>query len=133
MDCPCCSGQEYSACCKPYHEGAWAPTPLSLMRSRYSAYALGRVDYIIRTTHPQSPYFEPDRKKWETAIQAFCNTTQFEKLEIVASGDDWVHFIAHLKQDKALLLEEKSRFAKVDSHWLYLVGDYTTRSHVNDQ
>lgn len=127
MDCPCCSGKKYAACCKPYHDGTAPLTPLSLMRSRYSAYSLGLVDYIIRTTHPQSPYFETDRKKWEKAIYAFCHTTQFEKLEILGSGDDWVHFIAHLKQNTPLLLEEKSRFEKVDGKWLYLVGDFTTR------
>jgi uncharacterized protein YchJ len=97
------------------------------MRSRYSAYSLGNTDYIIHTTHPKSPYFERDRKKWETAIREFCDTTQFEKLEIMGSEDDWVHFIAHLRQDKEFLLEEKSRFEKANGQWLYLVGDFIPR------
>jgi SEC-C motif-containing protein len=128
MNCPCCSGKKYAECCKLYHDGALPPTPLDLMRSRYAAYAKGNIDYIIRTTHPNSPYFEKDRKKWETAIYQFCHTTQFEKLEIVGSGADWVHFIAHLRQQTPLLLEEKSHFEKVNGQWLYVKGDFTTRT-----
>lgn len=87
------------------------------MRSRYSAYALGKADYILETTHPKSPYFEKDRKKWKKAILEFCKTTRFLKLEILGSGDDWVHFIAHLSRGN---LEERSLFEKVNSKWLYL-------------
>ncbi len=97
------------------------------MRSRYTAYALGKGEYILQTTHPDSPYFEKDRKKWVQAVKAFCDTTQFLKLEILGSGEDWVHFRAHLKQIEPLLLEEKSLFAKVGGKWLYVKGDFTTR------
>jgi len=129
VDCPCCSGKPYSECCKPYHDGVAAPTPLALMRSRYTAYAFGNGDYIIRTTHPKSPYFEKDRKKWEQAISAFCRTTKFLKLEILGSGADWVHFAAHLWQLDGFILEEKSFFGKVDGKWLYIQGDFTTRKN----
>jgi SEC-C motif-containing protein len=120
MKCPCCSGEEYSTCCKPYHDGAWAPTALALMRSRYSAYALGKANYIVVTTHPQSPYYEQDRKKWKKGILEFCHSTQFLKLEILGYGEDWVHFIAHLSKAN---LDEKSQFEKVDGRWMYLKGE----------
>ncbi len=125
MDCPCCSGKLYSDCCHPLHLGEKAPTALALMRSRYSAYALKRSNYIIKTTHPKSPYFEPNQTKWKRAILEFCESTQFEKLEIIAFSETSVHFIAHLRQNgKALLLEEKSSFEKVDNRWFYLSADY---------
>lgn len=120
MRCPCCSGKEYAGCCKSYHDGTPAPTALDLMRSRYTAYALGKADYIIDTTHPQSPYFEPDRKKWKAAILQFSKTTQFVKLEILGSGETWVHFIAHLKPRA---LEEKSHFQQLEGKWLYVSGE----------
>lgn len=119
MDCPCCSGKIYSECCKPYHDGNPAPTPLALMRSRYSAYALGKANYIIQTTHPNSPYFEKDRKKWKKAILEFCQTTQFLKLEILGSGENWVHFIAHLGHTN---LDEKSHFEQINGKWLYVAS-----------
>ena len=122
--CPCCSGNAYGACCKPYHDGAPAPSALALMRSRYAAYALGKVDYILKTTHPKSVYFEKDRKKWEQAIRQFSQSTEFTRLEIVDSGENWVSFIAHLKQgERAFLLKEKSHFEKIDGKWLYLSGE----------
>ncbi len=51
-DCPCCSGQEYADCCEPFISGtAAAETAEQLLRSRYSAHAVGAVDYIIATNH----------------------------------------------------------------------------------
>jgi SEC-C motif domain protein len=118
MLCPCCTGLDYDECCKPYHMGSAAPTALALMRSRYSAYALGLVDYIIQTTHPKNM-----RKKTADEIRRFSKDTQFVKLEIEGFGEDWVAFAAHLMQEgHPVLLKEKSRFAKLDGKWLYLSG-----------
>lgn len=52
LPCPCSPQQPLSACCGRYHQGEKAPTALALMRSRYSAFALGLTDYIRQTTHP---------------------------------------------------------------------------------
>lgn len=126
MLCPCCSGKAYADCCERYHCGELPSTPLALMRSRYSAYALKKSDYILETTHPKSPYFEKDRAKWKRAIEQFSEETKFLRLEIVDSGEDWVFFKAHLEQkEKPICLSEKSRFAKEGSKWLYLLGEVT--------
>jgi SEC-C motif-containing protein len=94
------------------------PTALALMRSRYSAYSLGLVDYIIQTTHPKNL-----RKKGAEEIRRFSEETQFVKLEIDGFGEDWVAFTAHLMQGgHPVLLKEKSQFAKLDDKWLYLSG-----------
>ena len=124
MECPCCSGKPYADCCKPYHDGLLPPTPLALMRSRYSAYALGNAEYIIETTHPNSPYVEKNRKNWKKGILQFCHSTRFDQLKILDHGEDWVHFIAHLWQGKELILNERSSFKKVQGKWLYVKGDY---------
>ena len=48
--CYCGSGLLYGKCCKPYITGKRnAPTPEALMRSRYSAYVVHEIDYIIDT------------------------------------------------------------------------------------
>jgi SEC-C motif domain protein len=80
MLCPCCSELDYSDCCKPYHTGTAAPTALALMRSRYSAYALGLIDYIIQTTHPKTR--ASNLKKWADEIRRFSQESKFIKLEI---------------------------------------------------
>ncbi len=47
LPCPCGSGLKYKKCCQKYHKGALPSTALLLMKSRYSAYALGLADYIM--------------------------------------------------------------------------------------
>lgn len=106
--------------------GSAAPTALALMRSRYSAYALGLAEYIIQTTHPQNPLYEKNLKKWAEEIRSFSRETQFVQLVIEGFGEDWVAFIAHLVQnDRPVLLKEKSQFAKLKGKWLYLIGALT--------
>jgi SEC-C motif-containing protein len=94
------------------------------MRSRYAAYALGKTDYIIQTTHPKSVYFEADRQKWERAILQFSQRTKFIRLEIDSSGENWVSFTAHMEENGiAYTLKEKSYFEKANGRWAYLSGE----------
>src|SRR5579872_2293225 len=119
MSCPCCSGLPYSECCEPFHLHFSAPSPLALMRSRYTAYALGKTDYIIRTTHPGNPHYDKNRKQWERTLQEFCRQTEFCKLDILETTTDTVTFAAYLRQGgKEWILQEKSQFRKIDGHWL---------------
>lgn len=50
--CPCGSGNLLDVCCGHYHAGQAAPDARTLMRSRYSAYVLGQIDYLVATTLP---------------------------------------------------------------------------------
>lgn len=50
--CPCGSGLALSECCGLYHAHCSAPDAERLMRSRYTAYVLGLVDYLKSTTLP---------------------------------------------------------------------------------
>jgi SEC-C motif-containing protein len=50
--CPCGSGNLLIGCCGRYHAGQAAPCAEALMRSRYSAYVLGLIDYLLDTTLP---------------------------------------------------------------------------------
>lgn len=52
--CVCGSGADYRQCCAPLHEGTPAETAEALMRSRYSAFALGLEDHLFRTWHPRT-------------------------------------------------------------------------------
>lgn len=49
--CPC-GGQLYTECCGPLHRGQPAASAEQLMRSRYCAYCLGLIDYLVATTLP---------------------------------------------------------------------------------
>ena len=46
---------QFGACCGPLHDGTeFADTAERLMRSRYSAYVVGDVDYLLATWHPST-------------------------------------------------------------------------------
>lgn len=123
--CPCHSGKGYEQCCKPFHEGALPAKAVELMRSRYSAYALGLADYIQRTTHETSPH--KNREKNE--ILTFCQETRFDFLKIIEeieNGEEaFVTFRASLTQNgRDVSFTEKSLFYRVKGQWLYHSGCY---------
>lgn len=128
MTCPCGSGDKFMKCCGKYIRGELAPTAEKLMRSRYSAYATGHVDYIVKTTHPDNPSAKMPAQARRKEIEAFCKNTTFEKLDVLdfLPGTPFatVTFHAHLSQEgNSFVLAEKSRFEKVNGAWLYLDGE----------
>ena len=94
------------------------------MRSRYSAYALGLVDYILRTTHPHHPDAARPLEVRRQEIEGFCKTTVFKGLKILDAEESTVTFTVFLSQQgKVFSFTEKSTFEKVQGQWLYLKGE----------
>lgn len=116
--CPCGSGVSYKHCCGLFHGGAIPATPEQLMRSRYSAFALGMVDYLKQTWHPST---QPNLQ--------LNDNPQWIKLEILESWQHgekgFVHFRAFYKVgDELGMLAEKSDFVFENNRWYYVTGDY---------
>ena len=44
----------FGECCGPLLDGAPAPSAERLMRSRYTAFAVGDAGYLVRTWHPRT-------------------------------------------------------------------------------
>lgn len=106
--CPCGRG-EYATCCRPlHHDERVAQTPEDLMRSRYSAYALGLGDYVFRTWHPRT---RPDD---------ITDTGTWTDLEIIEASGTEVEFKAH---HPGGVLHERSRFEQRRGRWVYVDGD----------
>lgn len=125
--CPCTSGKEYAACCKPLHEGRLAKDALELMRSRFSAYALDLADYIIATTHPASPHYSEDKFNWKRSVSRFSKNCSFQKLEVLEFKEKGslatVTFTAHiLEGNQDATFTEKSLFEKMGGKWFYRSG-----------
>jgi SEC-C motif-containing protein len=118
--CPCDSGQLYADCCGPWHaglaNGVHAPTPEALMRSRYSAYVLGLLDYLLATWHAStSPGdLELPPVKW----------LGLEVRHAEAVGDAGVvEFVARCRDSNgAQRMHETSRFVRQDGRWFYIDG-----------
>ncbi len=127
--CPCGSQAKLKKCCGPYHGGRPAP-PHRLMRARYTAFAMGKVDFLLDTTHPEGPQAQPDRARWRAELDAYCRTTQFDGLTVLEhdvdeqAGRATVTFRAELSRDgRPLGFTECSLFLRVDGRWLYHSGD----------
>ena len=139
--CPCGSGETYANCCGPFHDGIghkvgdrlgnesgsgssiaaikhFAPTPEALMRSRYSAYVLGLIDYLLATWHPSTAPGELELSpvKW----------LGLEVLHAQSAGDAGVvEFVARMRDSsgRAERMHETSRFVRDGGLWYYIDGE----------
>ena len=133
--CPCGSGADYSACCEPYLNGqAHAPTAEALMRSRYTAFATGEVEYLIATHHPSQR--APDSRR---QLRQTINTTTWLGLTVLQTSQGQasdtvgqVEFVALYQRKSSLSqpqpstveqLHERSTFIKHKTGWLYVEGE----------
>ena len=120
--CPCGSGSPFPACCESFLDGHALPqTAEQLMRSRYTAYTLGRLDYLRNTWHPTTRRADPDPGEPVAWLG-------LEILHTEAGGpnDDrgLVEFVARYKiAGRAYRLHEISRFQRRDGRWLYVDGE----------
>ena len=119
--CPCCSGRPYKRCCGPLLDGnSEAKTVKQLMRSRYSAYALGgHGDYLLETWHPHSAnglsagFLSVKSPDWQgLRIVDFVQTgnegmVEFEADFVAGDGGSGCH-------------HEISRFVRLNGKWLYV-------------
>lgn len=121
--CPCGSGLEFSTCCGPLiAQERSAPTAEALMRSRYSAFAMNELDYIVATMGSrQRKVFNPSKV---APLNRETRWTGLEIHETVQGGPDddtgEVFFTAHFEHDgRSGELQEHSLFTRKDGHWLY--------------
>ena len=126
--CPCGTGRKAKGCCLPVLEGAPAASPEALMRSRYTAYAVGHARHLLRTTHPDSPHHQVDERAWAEELRRYCAAVELHGLEVRSARAEQdrgeVAFFAHIRQGaRDLSFGEHSRFVRVDGRWLYLDGD----------
>jgi SEC-C motif-containing protein len=120
--CPCGTGHPYGDCCAPLHRGAArAATAEALMRSRFSAFAVGDAGYLLATWHPRT---RPVKLELEPA-------QRWIRLDVLATEgggvlDDagTVEFRAHYRWDgRRGALHERSRFTREGGAWHYVDGD----------
>lgn len=84
------------------------------MRSRYSAFAVGDVAYLMASWHPTT---RPRRLD--------LGDTRWLRLEVLGAGgglldtEGWVHFRAHSGDG---IVEERSRFVRDGGRWVYVAG-----------
>ena len=123
--CPCgrtsAKGQALTldACCGPLHAGTPAPDAESLMRSRYSAFVLKDVPYLLATWHastrPATLTLE-EGAKWLGLEVRQHRSTGADSAEVA--------FVARFRVGgKAVRQHELSRFLREEGRWYYVDGD----------
>lgn len=125
-DCPCGSGRAFENCCGPILGGqARAKTAEALMRSRYAAFAVGNVDYILETHHTSTR-----EEVSADAIRDWSKRAQWLGLEILGSegggeGDDLgaVSFVARYREKGVIVNHrEDARFERENGAWRFVTG-----------
>lgn len=123
--CPCGSGADFETCCGPLLGGAPAPNPEALMRSRYTAFVKGDIDYMERSQAPD------DEEPFDRAgIEEMARSVTWTGLEILATSGGGeadatgtVEFAAHYKRNgTAQIHHERGNFRRADGRWLYVDG-----------
>ena len=125
MSCPC-GGTEISSCCGPFITGEKLPrTAEELMRSRYTAFTLANLDYILSTHHPRT-VDSVDRDSTEE----WARDSLWLGLDIVETRqggpedrEGTVEFVARFNyRDEDQSHHELSTFVKEGGRWFYLDG-----------
>ena len=108
-------------CCGPYHANQDAPDAESLMRSRYSAFVLGRVAYLEASWHastrPAGLALEPGQKWLGLEVK---------RHRVIDAEHAEVEFVARSRLGgRGVRLHETSRFVREGGRWFYVDGDLT--------
>lgn len=129
--CPCASGKSLADCCGPYLSGAsLPPTAEALMRSRYSAFATGAIDYLEASLMPgtRDDFDRASASEW--AASSEWTGLQVRHVEKGGAGDDegTVEFVAQYRQEGAdRVHHETGHFGRRDGRWYYIDGVMGTR------
>lgn len=125
--CPCTSGRPLEECCQPLIDGAPAPTAEALMRSRYTAFVLGRLEHLDRTLAPEK------REDVDHAeVEASSREAEGLGLEVRTAAEDGdtatVEYVARFKlHGQQIAHHELARFRRDGDGWLYVDGDVNPR------
>ncbi|CDP84331.1 SecC motif-containing protein [Mycolicibacterium farcinogenes] len=118
--CPCGTGHAYADCCGPLHAGTPAATAVALMRSRFSAFAVGAADYLLASWHP-------DTRPAELSLDESITWRRLQIVDTESGGEHdtegVVEFRAqYVHHGSRHILHERSRFERVNGQWRYLDG-----------
>lgn len=126
MDIPFRDPAALEAFARPFIEGSSLPsTAAELMASRYVAYTLGNIDYLVTSHDPQTRH-QVDRK----ATEMWAREAEWLSLEILRTeggGPDdargEVEFVARYRQNGAEHIHhERSDFRRADGRWYFVDG-----------
>lgn len=128
MKCPCGSKRSFANCCSVYISAKKnAPTAVKLMRSRYTAYALGFFEYIAKTM------CGPAALNFDLAnANKNAKSIKWQSLKVLNSKQTtktlaFVEFTAKYQYEtQSYIMHELSEFHFIDNCWYYYDGTQKT-------
>jgi len=130
--CPC-GGGAYAECCGPLHAGEReAPDAESLMRSRYSAFAVQDAAYLWKTLHVAHDERAAGEQPFVDNLERSFANLRYTGLRVIevrapeqANPDAIAQVLFHAviqqhRRDRSIV--ELSDFALEDGAWRYLAG-----------
>ena len=120
--CFCRSGKEYKHCCAPFHLHTAVPeTAEQLMRSRYTAYVLKNIPYIVATTVPSQQTLLETHLLQEWADNTTWLGLEILKTENLTKTQSAVEFKAIFQGEEGELAhQERSIFVKIENRWYFV-------------
>lgn len=122
--CPCGLDSIYKNCCHIAHNNILEVTTAEqLMRSRYTAYVLADINYLMQSHHSST---RPINEKKE--IEEWMTQITWRGLEILqtekgtaTNTEGMVNFNAYfIENNEKAVITERSVFVKENGHWVYL-------------
>lgn len=119
--CPCGTGLTFGECCGPVLRGEReAATAEALMRSRFTAFAVGDVDWLLASWHsstrPRSLELDPGIRWLRLDVLGTSDGGPFDREGTVTFESHWT------AEGARGSMRELSRFRR-DRGWQYVDGD----------
>ena len=123
-NCACGNTKNYMECCELIHKNIdKATTAEELMRSRYTAYTVADIAYLMKSHHSTT---RPIKEKKE--ILRWAKTMHWIRLEVLACTKGSCNDIEGTVAFKAFyhdgtqvqMLHENSKFIRENGYWVYL-------------
>lgn len=124
--CYCCSGKTYQLCCGKFIDEANIPeTAEELMRSRYSAYAQAKTDYIEKTMRGKAAlcFDKAEAALWAKSLK-WVGLKVLQVSFLPELDKAYVEFLAfYCIEDRLHTIHEKSEFVRENGCWFYINGE----------
>lgn len=139
--CLCSSGVAYAVCCKPIHHGIAAPSPEALMRSRYTAFALGLGEYLYDTLASGHADRRAPRDVAAIELSRMKHHQRFLGLQILhaeapaagAASGEVLFFAKVFSKGEDFSFAELSHFVREDGSWKYESGLIIPKAELPDE
>ena len=124
-ECTCGSGRHFEGCSGPIIAGEAPETAEALLRSRYTAFAMGNTDYLVDTLTPDIRDSFDQIEAESTAADAKWQSLEIRSITGGGIDDETgsIEFVAKFRlRDEQRVHHELSKFRREEGQWMCAGG-----------